>query len=399
MKKKSLFEQKMLLQILSVVSAIILWFAVTYAENPSTVVPLGNINVKFIGEKSLENSGLIFVNRGELPNFTVEVRGKRTEVQSVLNSVSASVDLSDITEAGEYTKDVTYEVPNTSVMISKKKVTSVTVKIEKAVTKEVPLKVLQSGSNKDYLIKSTTEKQKIKISGTSEDLAKISSVTAAVDISEMQKDNAGEYQPIYTDRNNNAVTPANKITHEEKSITVKNEVYNKKTVKIELSPEYDKDNYQIEVKSFSTDKLEVGVKNGNVEVLYATFKENGDGGDGGKYEMNLEIPENVYCPQVPENLIMTATIENIITKEVQIPVTAENVGADLIVTEIDGFLTVSAVGTDEGLSKLKAIADLSDITEAGEYQIEPTYEGNGTVLGEHKVNVKIENNKNSNETE
>ena len=118
---KPLFEQKILLQIISIIAAIVLWFAVVYSENPSTTRLITNINISFSGEKALEKNGLIFVNRDELPGITIEVRGKRSEVQSILNSVSAKVDLTDITEAGEYTRDVSYEIPNSSVMITKKR--------------------------------------------------------------------------------------------------------------------------------------------------------------------------------------------------------------------------------------------------------------------------------------
>lgn len=376
----------MILRILSVASAIILWFAVTYSEDPAVEIPVSNISVKLIGEKALEKNGLIFVNREELPNPVIDVRGRRSEVRSILNSVSASIDLSDIAEAGEYTKDVSYDVPNTSVMISKKRVSSVTVKVEKAETKEIPLKVLQSGSNKDYIVKSTPSELKIKISGTGDDLAKISSATVPVDISEMQKDNTGEYQPIYNDRNGNTVTPSNRIMHEGTGVTVKNEVYVRKTVRIELSPKYSGEDYHIEVKSFSTDKLEVGVKDGNAETLYASFKPGTEINGDGKYEMVLEIPENVYCPQLPE-LVMTASIENVVTKTVFVPVECVNTPQGLAVTVIPEGFNVTATGTEKSIEELKATVDLSDIEE-GEHTLPARFDGNATVEGDWSVSVK-----------
>ncbi len=389
-KKKSLFEQKLILQIISIIAAIILWFAITYSENPSVAIPINNISINFIGEKVLDKNGLIFVNRDKLPNIVIEVRGKRSEVQSILNSVSATVDLSDITEAGEYVKDISYEVPNQAVMISKKKTTSVTVVIEKSVSKEVPVNVVQNGSNKDYLIKSTPAISKMNIAGTSEDLAKINSVSVSVDISGMKEDCRDNYPIIYTDLNNNAVVPANHISHGRKTIEVENEVYFKKTVKIELSPEYDRDNYQINVKGFSTEKLDIGVRDEsqNIETVYAQFKDNTEIKQDGKYEMSLMLPENVYCPQLPKELIMTANIENIVTKDISVKVECVNIPQDMTAVCNPEFLNVTATGTEESLAQLKAVVDLVGL-EAGDYSLAAAFEGNASINGSYMVNVNL----------
>ena len=119
MKNKAPIEKKYLLQILSAFAAIVLWFAITYTDDPSINISINNIQLKTSGEKSLEQNGLIFVNRDNLPGISIEVRGKRSDVQSILNSVSAKVDLSDISEAGEYTRDLSFDVPNPSVMVTK----------------------------------------------------------------------------------------------------------------------------------------------------------------------------------------------------------------------------------------------------------------------------------------
>ena len=390
---KPLFEQKLLLQIISIVSAIILWFAITYSENPSVAIPISNINISFPGEKNLEKNGLIFVNREKLPNIAIEVRGRRSEVQSILNSVSAKVDLSDITEAGEYTRDVSYEVPNSSVMISKKKTTSVTVVIEKAVSKEVPVKILQTGAdrNKEFLVKSTTPTKTVKISGTADDVSKIDAAVVSVDVSEMRKDIRGEYPIAYADEDNNIVSPSNHISHSIQTIAVNNEIYNRRTVQIELSPEYNQNNYRINVKSFSTDKLEVGVREDTqeIEAIYARFKDETDIKPDGKYEMTLDIPDDIYCPQPPKELIMTASIENILTKEIPVKIEYTNALPGAVVTISPDTLNVSATGTEESLRQLKAIVDLSGL-DKGTYTLSATFDGDALVSGDYSVSVIIE---------
>lgn len=392
--KKSLFEQKLILRILSVVAAVILWFAVTYSENPSVTILISNINIGFTGEKSLEENGLIFVGRDKLPGIAVEVRGKRKDVQSILNSVTAKVDLSDITEEGEYVKDITYDVPNPSVIISKKKITSVAVTVEKSVSKEVPVKIIQTGSNKDYIVKSMPKQQKVKITGTTADLSKISAASLSVDISSITSDGSVDCPVVFVDSENNAVTTENKISFTQRSISVENEVYYKKTVRIELSPEYDRDNYNISVKSFSTDKLEVGVKevNSELEAIYARFKETEGINSDGKYEMTLVIPDGVYCPQPPKTLTMTASIENIVKKEISTAVECVNIADGLTAVAVPNVLTVTAAGTEESLSQLKAVVDLTGL-EVGEYSLAVSFTGSASVEGSYNVKVILSDKK------
>ncbi len=390
---KPLFEQKILLQIISIIAAIVLWFAVVYSENPSTTRLITNINISFSGEKALEKNGLIFVNRDELPGITIEVRGKRSEVQSILNSVSAKVDLTDITEAGEYTRDVSYEIPNSSVMITKKRTTSVNIVIEKSVSKEIPVVVKQSGAdkNKDYIIKSSAEINKLKISGTAEDLAKIGTAVVTVDVSEMNETNTGSYPMSFADGNYSSVTASNHISGAKQSIAVENEVYFKQTAEIKLSPKYNDSGKKITVKSFSQDKIDVGVKDENTEttVVYAEFKDESTAGGNGKYEMTLIIPEEIYCPEIPKELTMVAEIADIVTREVQVTPGYENAASGTTVNLFPISFPVSATGTEAELAAIKAEVDLSGL-EKGSYTLPVVFKGTAKINGEYSVNVTID---------
>lgn len=390
---KPLFEQKILLQIISIIAAIVLWFAVVYSENPSTTRLITNINISFSGEKALEKNGLIFVNRDELPGITIEVRGKRSEVQSILNSVSAKVDLTDITEAGEYTRDVSYEIPNSSVMITKKKTTSVNIVIEKSVSKEIPVVVKQTGAdkNKDYIIKSSAKINKLKISGTAEDLAKIGTAVVTVDVSEMNETNTGSYPMNFADGNYSSVTTSNHISGAKQSIAVENEVYFKRTAEIKLSPKYNDSGRKITVKSFSQEKIDVGVKDENTEtaVVYAEFKDENAAGGSGKYEMTLIIPEEIYCPEIPKELTMVAEIADIVTREVQVTPGYENAASGTTVNLFPISFPVSATGTEAELAAIKAEVDLSGL-EKGSYTLPVVFKGTAKINGEYSVNVTID---------
>ena len=396
MKNKAPIEKKYLLQILSAFAAIVLWFAITYTDDPSINISINNIQLKTSGEKSLEQNGLIFVNRDNLPGISIEVRGKRSDVQSILNSISAKVDLSDISEAGEYTRDLSFDVPNPSVMVTKKKSSQITVDIEKSVTKDVPVYIQQTDSdkNKEYLIKSTPAKESISITGTQDDISKIKEALITIDVASMSTDSENDYPISFADSAHSILTPSNRVMTNSKLIKVKNKVYLKKTVEIALDPGLDISGYQVIVKSFSKDKTEIGVERGSydkINTIYADFTDGITVNSSGKYQMKMKIPDGVYCPSESDELIMTADIEAIEVRDVTFEVIPENAPTDAVVTLNPTTVTVELTGAQSKMQEVKAMVDLSGLS-AGTHRVPVVFatENTGvTVKASPEINVTI----------
>lgn len=396
MKNKAPIEKKYLLQILSAFAAIVLWFAITYTDDPSINISINNIQLKTSGEKSLEQNGLIFVNRDNLPGISIEVRGKRSDVQSILNSVSAKVDLSDISEAGEYTRDLSFDVPNPSVMVTKKKSSQITVDIEKSVTKDVPVYIQQTDSdkNKEYLIKSTPAKESISITGTQDDISKIKEALITIDVASMSTDSENDYPISFADSAHSILTPSNRVMTNSKLIKVKNKVYLKKTVEIALDPGLDISGYQVIVKSFSKDKTEIGVERGSydkINTIYADFTDGITVNSSGKYQMKMKIPDRVYCPSESDELIMTADIEAIEVRDVTFEVIPENAPTGAVVTLNPTTVTVELTGAQSKMQEVKAMVDLSGLS-AGTHRVPVVFatENTGvTVKASPEINVTI----------
>lgn len=372
-KNKAPIEKKYLLQILSVLAAVALWFAITYTEDPSVNVSISNVQLKTSGEKALEKNDLIFVNRDKISNISVEVRGRRSDVQSILNSVTAKVDLSDISEAGEYTRELTFDIPNPSVMITKYKSSQISVEIEKSVKKDIPIYIQQTDSekNKEYLIKSTPEKESITITGTQTDVSKIKEAFISIDTSTMTSDNTNDYPILFAGESHGIITPLNRVNTDAKFIKVTNKAYLKKTVDIVLDPGLDISGYQVIVKSFSKEKAQIGVERDNYDAVNAIYAEF-DGGisvnSGGKYKMKLKIPEDVYYPEENDELTMNADIEAITVNNVTFDVIPENVPEGTQVTLNPPSVTVELTGAQSKMQEVKAKVDLSGLT-SGMYRV------------------------------
>ena len=375
MKKKteSLFEKKLILQILSVVAAIVLWFAITYTEDPSISVVISNVTLETYGEDSLIANGLVLAGRNELPDISVEVRGNRSAVRSVLNSVTAYVDLEEITEPGEYICELTFDVPNPSVMITSKRTSTINVNIEKAVSKDIPVYIRQTGadSNSSYLIKSTPEVQTVNISGTQDDVSRIKEALISIDVGEMTEDNSGEYEVSYADASHNILTLHDSVYTEHETISADNEIYLRKSVDVALDPSADLSGYQVIVRSFSQETVEIGVKEedyDSVTTVYAAFVNGISENANGEYRMRLVIPDDIYCPSENEEIIMNADIEQITTETRSIEVSPENVPDGMSVTLNPASVTVELTGAKSRMQEVEAKVNLSGLS-AGTYEL------------------------------
>lgn len=391
------FEKKFFLQILSLAAAIVLWFAITYSEDPVIKISINNIQLKTIGENSLINNELIFVNKNNLPNISIEVRGKRSDVTNILNSVTAVVDISDITEEGEYTKELTFDIPNNSVTLVKKRISSITIKVEKSVSKTIPVYVMQTNAaeNKNMLVKSTPALTQITISGTTDDISKTKEALISVDIGNITADNHKKYPVNLADSNHTVLTPENPMHMSSTEISVNNKCYMKKTLNIALNTQLDFSGYQILVKSFSPETVEVGIESDDfdtINTIYADFESGIALSTDGKYKMKLIIPENVYCPAPPKELTMTADIEGISTETISVPIASENLADGLSATLSQDSVSVEMTGAKSKMAEVKAKVDLSGLI-AGTYNLPVKFTTDNTGISierEYFIDVTIQ---------
>ena len=371
--KKELFERKLLLQILSIVMAAVLWFAVTYTEDPYIKLPVNSIPISYLGEAAMEKNGLLLVNKESIPPAALDVKGKRSDVRSALGSIRATVDLSDITEPGEYTKEVTYDIPNSSVTVVKRRAETVNVSIEAVEKKTIPVVVNKTAEdrNKEFLVKSTAKESNITISGAKEDIEKIYAAAATVQADTIVESQEKTYAISYIDKNKAPVTLKHAVKASVREITVTNTVYLRKSVPITLDERNDTADYQVFVKSFSQDKIEIGVSKQSYESISAIgvdFAEDVTMGENKKYKMKLIVPEDVYCPDKDAEIYMTADVENIVTQSVMLPLVAEHTPEDITVTFEHDTVPVTLTGPASRFAGVSAAVDLSGLS-AGEYQL------------------------------
>ena len=108
---KKILDSKVLYIVLSVILAVILWFYVTSLDGNYDTKSIHNIPVTFVGTDILEERGLMII--GSTPTASVQVRATPLVLAKLTDdSVTLTVNVSQITEASEYTLAYTASLPS-----------------------------------------------------------------------------------------------------------------------------------------------------------------------------------------------------------------------------------------------------------------------------------------------
>ena len=142
---KSRIGMKILYIIFSIVASIALWVYVSYAEDLDKSITVSNIPIHYINEESLTAKNLIMTTVSN-KTVTLKFTGKRDVLAKLTNTtVSAAVDLSDISSNTKgyyqlrYTVNYPTNVSSNSVTLSSASTDSITVIVDNLVSKSVPL--------------------------------------------------------------------------------------------------------------------------------------------------------------------------------------------------------------------------------------------------------------------
>ena len=185
MKKNFLKKQDFLLKILSLALSIVLWAVVMDVDNPERNMRFDDVPVRIIGASQLKAATGLELIEGEDTTVTVSLRGQSKSVGEVRASqITATVDISGLTEANEYDLPVTVSVSKSGIETNYVNPGKVHVRVDRVESKDVPVEVNVTGTPGDgYRAgKPTTATKKVTVSGPATDLAQVSKAVAAVDV-------------------------------------------------------------------------------------------------------------------------------------------------------------------------------------------------------------------------
>ena len=395
---KIIKDNKLLLKILSALIAIILWFAITYTEDPVVNQLISNIDTVFSGDTQLESNGLVVVNKEDIPALSAVIRGKRSSVISSLGAVYASIDVSDVTQPGTHEVPVSYNYPKESVQLTKTKANSVSVEVEKILSREIPVKIETVTNEKDneHIYKLQNLENSVTIRGAHSTVTKISYAGVTVDTSEISVDGTMDYSYKLYDGDGKVIDEENITSKTIKTIPVNAIVFRKAQLPVEVVLSDDlKSNYSLKIKKQSLTQLTVGLPKDSLyeslPVLYATLDEDAVTEEG-IATLDIELPEDIYVPETKPTITVEFELLPKIEKEVEVPIQAKNVPEGKTVTTIPSKVRINVQATENAaFNKISASIDASKLTPGQEKNISLDISApeDIDIIGTYSVSAKL----------
>ena len=137
--KKDKKTSKIKAIIISVITAILIWAAITYINPPEITTTISNLPVRFTGEEELKERGLTVVDKSGITGLSVTVRGKRDTLLSLSGGIFAEVDVSSVTNEGKYDLTGNVTLPSQALSIESVKFDTVPVTVDRIEVKEIPI--------------------------------------------------------------------------------------------------------------------------------------------------------------------------------------------------------------------------------------------------------------------
>lgn len=228
MKKNFIKKQDFLLKLLSLALSIVLWAVVMDIDNPERNMRFDDVPVRVIGASQLKASTGLELIEGENTTVTVSLRGQSKSVGEVRASqITATVDISGLTEANEYDLPVTVSVSKSGVETNYVNPGKVHVRVDRVESKDVPIEVNVTGTPSDgYRAgKPTAATKKVTVFGPATDLAQVAKAVAAVDVTGRNSSLADYECKVTLYDQDGAAFTSNYITSQTEKIKVSVPIY------------------------------------------------------------------------------------------------------------------------------------------------------------------------------
>lgn len=392
---KIINDKKLPLKILSGFIAVVLWFAITYTEDPSISQHITNITTTFSGETQLHERGLTLVNTDELPALSVMIRGNRSKVISALDEVSALIDVSSIHDAGTHEVPVQYQYPQGSVTLTKSKITTVSVNVEKILSRDIPIKIetdsSDAGTDRLVAVKSSTES--LTVRGAQSVVEKIAHAKVIVATSEITVDGNMDYDYKLYDKDDNILSENNIISKSQQTVSVAGTVYKKAELPVKVVlDEKIQDNYTLKVQKQSVDTLVIGLDDKSTLTELKVVLDSSILNERSPITTDIKIPEDVYCPE--KDLTVNVEYELLPKTEhtVEVGVTPKNApdGKEVAINPEKIKVSVKCAKDDAVASKISATIDASKLgKDEKTVDVAVSADAGIDVIGKYTVSAKL----------
>ncbi len=380
--------------ITSLIVAIILWIVASYTDEREITVRLKSIPIQFEGIEVLTENGFTVINEDEIPSVNISVRGTRKNIVNAISGITANVDVSSITGAGEYSILPDIEIYDSSVRLDSQVSREVPVEIDTLEEKEIPISLHQTGVNKNHIVESVPEYSTVTVSGASSEIGKVAGGLVTVDISDFVRDSVTVSNIVLTDDSGSVLERLETVdVLGKRKISINNYVYIASSADIIADVDDDiEQEYQITVKGISPQSVTIGLKEGaeQIDAIPVHFDKSITYTPGsGEYTLNVDAPEGVYVPEASRTIKVRAEVKPKLERAISVPVSYTNVPQGLSVYA-DQSIDITIKGTDENVNtaNVTAVVDLAGCT-VGNYTMPVKLEASSAVSLPEFVTISV----------
>ena len=400
-------NRKVIQAALAIVIAVVLWLYVINVENPTGTARLRELPVQLQGEEVLEENGLMVTDLSR-DTVTIRLNGRKNTLMKISRkNVAFTVDVSSITEAGDWTLTGRLNYPGNvssdSVTVSHYDDLKITVTVEPRSTRTIPVcgEFLGTEAEGYQTGTITVSPDTLTLTGPEDTLEKITCALAQVEETELSSSLTVQSSFVLMNAEGIPADVAN-VTTDVSAVTVTVPV--RKVAQVPLTVEL------IDGGGATAEDVTCTITPESVTLVAEREDEElpefislgeidlGEVFDGASYYLPIEIPEDVEGWNAPEFASVRLTMEGLTSIQVPVETSSiqlENLPKGYEAQLVSDYLYVWVRGPVSSLldlvrEEILVTADLSDCEKDGSLQRIPvniTLEGDDRaqagVLGGH----------------
>ena len=232
-------KSNLTLKFVSLIFAFLIWTFVLSETNPVRDKTFENVSVTVTGEQTLAENGLVIIGNwtDELKNLRIETEILRNDYFSVTaDDFKVTLDLSSIQTPGTYELRLDVTEPARVRRVIGMSVSTLTLEVDRKVSREVPLQVRIEGQLPDgyWMSEPEVSPQVVRISGPQRMIDSVQKAACVIDVDELKESYNDKMSVTFFDADDNELTDL-QLTGGTPSAIVKMDVYPYKDVRFDLT--------------------------------------------------------------------------------------------------------------------------------------------------------------------
>ncbi|MBS6533477.1 MAG: hypothetical protein KH338_07570 [Oscillospiraceae bacterium] len=400
-------ENRWVYILISVLLAVVFWLYIRDTEDPTMSRPIYNVPIQIANERVLEERGLTVSGLSQ-NSLTVEVTGPVSVLNNLTRSnITASVDVSSITETGAHEVNCRLILPNnvdTTGAFFPEQSNPVTVTVDTLVTETMNVEVRLEGSVADGYQAGTpvADPETVELRGSAEQVSRVKRVAAILEADDLDQSFAGKLPLKLLDEDGEVLTDSSvKLSEDSAYVTMTVGVVKRVKLTVNLLPGGGATGEQAKCDISPSTITVVGSEEeleGLTEISLGS----------------IDLSQVVDTATISKPIVLSPTLENADgVTEAQVTVVVEGLSTKTVtVTNIEtvnqpdnyqvDVVTQERVvvirGSESVLesldaSQIRIVADLSDVTATGTYPVAATVYLNASdevgPVGTYTINVNV----------